>query len=112
MMTDTRTTDPVGTASQEELDARRGFIAALKPAIVHKADGTVAFDTDAYAFLDAPAPGTAHRRLGAHARRDRPGSAELRQRADGAHPAETALYPGAPRAPAPRSSGSGGTTPH
>ncbi|MEI7057448.1 alkyl sulfatase dimerization domain-containing protein [Nocardioides sp. CCNWLW239] len=67
-MTDTRTTDPVGTASQEELDARRGFIAALKPAVVHKADGTVAFDTDAYAFLDADAPGTAHAGLWHHSR--------------------------------------------
>ena len=54
--------------TQEEADAQRGFIAALKPGVVSKADGTVAFDADADAFLDSPAPATAHAGLWQHSR--------------------------------------------
>ncbi|MFD4327019.1 alkyl/aryl-sulfatase [Nocardioides sp. NPDC058538] len=53
---------------QEEADAHRGFIAALKPGVVTRADGTVAFDADADAFLDSPAPATAHAGLWQHSR--------------------------------------------
>nr|WP_243851329.1 alkyl sulfatase dimerization domain-containing protein [Modestobacter marinus] len=38
-------------------DARRGFVAALEPGIVH-ADGRVVWDNDAYAFLVGDAPET------------------------------------------------------
>ncbi|MFE7224539.1 alkyl/aryl-sulfatase [Nocardioides sp. NPDC057577] len=54
--------------AQEEADAHRGFIASLKPGVVAKADGSVAFDADADAFLDAPAPPTAHAGLWQHSR--------------------------------------------
>ncbi|MST31419.1 MBL fold metallo-hydrolase [Acidimicrobiaceae bacterium USS-CC1] len=42
---------------QDFADARRGFIAALRPGVVH-ADGRVAWDNDAYAFLAGEAPAT------------------------------------------------------
>ncbi|MEV8267534.1 alkyl sulfatase dimerization domain-containing protein [Microbacterium sp. NPDC076911] len=41
-------------------DAQRGFIAALEPGIVRKADGTVVWDNDSYAFLQGEAPTTVH----------------------------------------------------
>ncbi|GAA0925580.1 alkyl/aryl-sulfatase [Nonomuraea longicatena] len=41
-------------------DAERGFIAALTPAVIEAADGKVVWDNDAYAFLDADCPATAH----------------------------------------------------
>jgi alkyl sulfatase BDS1-like metallo-beta-lactamase superfamily hydrolase len=41
-------------------DARRGFIAALDPGIVHDEAGEVVWDNDVYAFLDADCPATAH----------------------------------------------------
>lgn len=40
-------------------DARRGFIAALQPGVVH-ADGRVVWDNDAYGFLGGDAPDTVH----------------------------------------------------
>ena len=43
---------------QDFEDAHRGFIAALSPAVVKAADGRVAWDNDAYAFLDGEAPDT------------------------------------------------------
>jgi alkyl sulfatase BDS1-like metallo-beta-lactamase superfamily hydrolase len=42
---------------QDFADARRGFIAALEPGVVH-ADGRVVWDNDAYAFLAGEAPAT------------------------------------------------------
>ena len=44
---------------QDFADARRGFIAALEPGIVH-ADGRVVWDNDAYGFLTGDAPETVH----------------------------------------------------
>jgi hypothetical protein len=41
-------------------DADRGLIGSLEPAVVTAADGTVVWDNDAYAFLDADCPPTAH----------------------------------------------------
>jgi alkyl sulfatase BDS1-like metallo-beta-lactamase superfamily hydrolase len=43
--------------TQDVEDARRGFIAALEPGVVH-ADGRVVWDSDAYAFLAGDAPDT------------------------------------------------------
>jgi alkyl sulfatase BDS1-like metallo-beta-lactamase superfamily hydrolase len=40
-------------------DAERGFVAALTPGIIKAADGRVVWNSDAYAFLDAPCPDTA-----------------------------------------------------
>ncbi|MFE6509732.1 alkyl/aryl-sulfatase [Nocardioides sp. NPDC057767] len=53
---------------QEEADAHRGFVAALKPGVVTRADGTVVFDAGADAFLDSPVPDTAHAGLWQHSR--------------------------------------------
>jgi len=39
-------------------DARRGFVAALEPAIIKGADGQIVWDMEQYAFLDAEAPDT------------------------------------------------------
>jgi alkyl sulfatase BDS1-like metallo-beta-lactamase superfamily hydrolase len=39
-------------------DARRGFIAALSPAVVEGTEGRVVWDMDAYAFLDEECPDT------------------------------------------------------
>ncbi|MCX4834714.1 MULTISPECIES: alkyl/aryl-sulfatase [unclassified Streptomyces] len=41
-------------------NADRGFIDALVPAVVKGADGQVVYDNDAYAFLKADCPDTAH----------------------------------------------------
>jgi alkyl sulfatase BDS1-like metallo-beta-lactamase superfamily hydrolase len=41
-------------------DADRGFVGALEPGIVTDAKGRVVWDNDAYAFLDAECPDTAH----------------------------------------------------
>jgi alkyl sulfatase BDS1-like metallo-beta-lactamase superfamily hydrolase len=41
-------------------DARHGFIAALDPAVIRAADGTVIWDNDAYSFLGADCPDTAN----------------------------------------------------
>jgi alkyl sulfatase BDS1-like metallo-beta-lactamase superfamily hydrolase len=41
-------------------NAERGFIAALKPAVIKDADGRVVWDSDEYAFLDGPCPSTAN----------------------------------------------------
>jgi alkyl sulfatase BDS1-like metallo-beta-lactamase superfamily hydrolase len=41
-------------------NAERGFVAALTPGIIRAADGRVVWNSDAYAFLDAPCPDTAH----------------------------------------------------
>ncbi|WP_411077624.1 alkyl/aryl-sulfatase [Streptomyces sp. cmx-10-25] len=41
-------------------NADRGFIDALSPAVVTGADGRVVYDNDAYAFLKAECPDTAH----------------------------------------------------
>ncbi|AQZ67212.1 alkyl sulfatase [[Actinomadura] parvosata subsp. kistnae] len=41
-------------------DADRGFVAKLTPALIRAADGKVVWDNDAYAFLDADCPPTAH----------------------------------------------------
>ncbi|MFF9339026.1 MULTISPECIES: alkyl/aryl-sulfatase [unclassified Streptomyces] len=41
-------------------DADRGFVGALVPGVVKAADGRVIWDNDAYAFLEAECPGTAH----------------------------------------------------
>ncbi|MBF6202276.1 alkyl/aryl-sulfatase, partial [Nocardia cyriacigeorgica] len=39
-------------------NADRGFIATLTPMRITKDDGTVVFDTSAYAYLDGPCPDT------------------------------------------------------
>ncbi|MFF2087256.1 alkyl/aryl-sulfatase [Nocardia sp. NPDC058176] len=44
--------------TQDFADAERGFVAALTPGVVHKADGEVAWDSDAFAFLDGDCPPT------------------------------------------------------
>ncbi|MGZ0712136.1 alkyl/aryl-sulfatase (plasmid) [Coraliomargarita sp. W4R53] len=41
-------------------DAQRGFISALEPGVVKKADGTVVWDNDSYDFLHGEAPTTVH----------------------------------------------------
>ncbi|MCD2462087.1 MBL fold metallo-hydrolase [Streptomyces sp. MBT42] len=41
-------------------NADRGFIDALSPAVVTGADGNIVYDNDAYAFLKADCPDTAH----------------------------------------------------
>lgn len=41
-------------------NADRGFVAALSPAVVTGADGGLVYDNDAYAFLKADCPATAH----------------------------------------------------
>ncbi|MBX9424305.1 alkyl/aryl-sulfatase [Streptomyces lateritius] len=41
-------------------NADRGFVAALSPAVVTGADGSLVYDNDAYAFLKADCPATAH----------------------------------------------------
>ncbi|MFE5974099.1 alkyl/aryl-sulfatase [Streptomyces sp. NPDC056460] len=41
-------------------NADRGFIDALSPAVVTGADGSIVYDNDAYAFLKADCPDTAH----------------------------------------------------
>ncbi|MFG2867820.1 alkyl/aryl-sulfatase [Streptomyces sp. NPDC048338] len=41
-------------------NADRGFVGALAPAVVKAADGRVVYDNDAYAFLAADCPETAH----------------------------------------------------
>jgi alkyl sulfatase BDS1-like metallo-beta-lactamase superfamily hydrolase len=41
-------------------NAERGFVAALKPGVIKAADGRVVWNSDAYAFLDAPCPDTAN----------------------------------------------------
>jgi len=41
-------------------DAERGFVAELSPALIKAADGRVVWDLDAYAFLRADCPDTAH----------------------------------------------------
>ncbi|GLZ76686.1 beta-lactamase-like protein [Actinorhabdospora filicis] len=49
-------------------DADRGFIAALTPGVVKAPDGRVIWDSDAYAFLEADCPPTAHPSLWRQAR--------------------------------------------
>ena len=41
-------------------NAERGFVAALTPGVIKAADGRVVWNSDAYAFLDAPCPDTAN----------------------------------------------------
>ncbi|MFI1015348.1 alkyl/aryl-sulfatase [Streptomyces sp. NPDC020965] len=41
-------------------NADRGFVAALRPAVVTDAEGRVVYDNDAYAFLRGDCPDTAH----------------------------------------------------
>jgi alkyl sulfatase BDS1-like metallo-beta-lactamase superfamily hydrolase len=41
-------------------DADRGLIGSLVPCVIHDATGRVVWDNDAYAFLDADCPDTAH----------------------------------------------------
>jgi len=41
-------------------NAGRGFIAALTPGVIKAADGRVVWDSDSYAFLEAPCPDTAN----------------------------------------------------
>ncbi|MFM9615700.1 alkyl/aryl-sulfatase [Streptomyces niveiscabiei] len=45
---------------QDFEDADRGLVARLEPAVVRDAQGRVVWDADAYGFLDAPCPPTAH----------------------------------------------------
>uniref|UniRef100_UPI0024572F9D MBL fold metallo-hydrolase n=1 Tax=Nocardia wallacei TaxID=480035 RepID=UPI0024572F9D len=45
---------------QDFADARRGFVAALRPGTVENSDGEVVWDSDAYAFLDDDCPPTVH----------------------------------------------------
>ncbi|MFD3706612.1 alkyl/aryl-sulfatase [Nocardia sp. NPDC058658] len=44
--------------TQDFADAERGFVAALIPGVVTKADGDVVWDIDAYSFLDGECPPT------------------------------------------------------
>ncbi len=53
--------DPTDTADFE--DARRGFIAALEPGVVHDADNAVVWDNDSYGFLDDDCPPSVHASL-------------------------------------------------
>src|SRR3954453_4887295 len=47
-------------ADRQDFDgARRGFLGALEPGVVHS-DGRVVWDNDAYGFLDGEAPPTVH----------------------------------------------------
>jgi len=46
--------------TQDFDDADRGFVDALKPAVVEAADGRVVWDNDSYAFLDGECPETAN----------------------------------------------------
>jgi alkyl sulfatase BDS1-like metallo-beta-lactamase superfamily hydrolase len=46
--------------TQDLDDARRGFIAAMEPAIVHHESGRVVWDNDVYAFLEGECPPTVH----------------------------------------------------
>jgi alkyl sulfatase BDS1-like metallo-beta-lactamase superfamily hydrolase len=41
-------------------NAARGFIAALTPGVIKAVDGRVVWDSDSYAFLEAPCPDTAN----------------------------------------------------
>src|SRR4051812_35304388 len=43
---------------QDFIDARRGLVGALDPAVVRSADGRVVWDNDSYAFLTGAAPAT------------------------------------------------------
>lgn len=43
---------------QDFVDARRGFLGALDPAVVRSEDGRVVWDNDSYAFLTGEAPAT------------------------------------------------------
>ncbi|MFJ1455417.1 alkyl/aryl-sulfatase [Nocardia sp. N2S4-5] len=45
---------------QDFADARRGFVAALRPGTVENADGEVVWDSDAFDFLDEDCPPTVH----------------------------------------------------
>lgn len=45
---------------QDFADARRGFVAALRPGTVENADGQVVWDSDAFDFLDEDCPPTVH----------------------------------------------------
>jgi alkyl sulfatase BDS1-like metallo-beta-lactamase superfamily hydrolase len=45
---------------QDFEDADRGLVDKLDPAVIKNADGRVIWDNDAYAFLDADCPDTAH----------------------------------------------------
>ncbi|GGU58991.1 alkyl/aryl-sulfatase [Streptomyces daghestanicus] len=49
-----------GTTPPTPHDADRGFIANLTPGVVRDAEGRTVWDADAYAFLDADCPPTAH----------------------------------------------------
>lgn len=54
-------TDTLPFADSQDLDdARRGFLGALEPCVVHAADGRVVWDNDSYAFLAGEAPTTVH----------------------------------------------------
>jgi alkyl sulfatase BDS1-like metallo-beta-lactamase superfamily hydrolase len=44
--------------TQDFVDSRRGFIAALDPCVVRDSDGRVVWDNDSYAFLAGEAPDT------------------------------------------------------
>ncbi len=46
--------------TQDFDDARRGFVAALEPGIVHTTDGRVVWDNDVYGFLSEDCPPTAN----------------------------------------------------
>ncbi|QKW31568.1 MBL fold metallo-hydrolase [Nocardiopsis flavescens] len=57
----TRPGDPLPAEDGQDLrDAGRGFLGTLEPAVVTDAAGGTVYDADAYAFLDGPAPDTAH----------------------------------------------------
>jgi alkyl sulfatase BDS1-like metallo-beta-lactamase superfamily hydrolase len=43
---------------QDFTDARRGFLGAVEPGVVHAPDGHVVWDSDSYAFLTGDAPDT------------------------------------------------------
>jgi len=59
MSTATATGPPFHDRTDFE-DADRGFVAALDPGVVTDATGRVVWDNDAYGFLDAECPDTAH----------------------------------------------------
>ncbi|WP_369797466.1 alkyl/aryl-sulfatase [Nocardia sp. CNY236] len=48
------------TDTTDRADAERGFIAALEPGVVTSDDGTVVWDSDAYAFLQGHCPESVH----------------------------------------------------
>ncbi|MFF0434799.1 alkyl/aryl-sulfatase [Streptomyces sp. NPDC004327] len=54
------TTLPSFEDTTDSDDADRGFLGALVPGVVTAADGRVVWDNDAYAFLKAECPDTAH----------------------------------------------------